>query len=57
MVGKSGWRILAVFLGLWAGVVLTAYFFLDWTVLIPLASLSLGSILLVVSVVAYSGDG
>ena len=36
---------MAVFLGLWVGLVLTAYFFLDWTVLIPLASLSLGGIL------------
>jgi hypothetical protein len=53
-MGKLGWRILAALLGLWVGVVLTAYFFLDWTLLIPLASLSLGSILLVVAVVAYS---
>jgi hypothetical protein len=56
-VSKSGWQVLAAGVGLWVGLVVLAYFFLDWTALIPVASFSLAGILLFIAVAFHPGDG
>jgi hypothetical protein len=55
-VSRLGWQVLAAGVGLWVGLVVLAYFFVDWTALIPVASFGLAGILLFVAVAFHPGD-